>query len=366
MAEKPIPPTNPQYADDEISLKELILKLQEFWNELWRGKWLIIGITIPFLIYFIYDAINTSNTYTAKLTFMLDNESSSSIGALSGVLGSFGLGGAGGGEYSTDKMLALVRSRKIMQEVLFIKAKIDNKTDFYANHLIDIYNYHEEWAEDTIGLQNFYFKHDSIPIFSLAENTALKTMHGLLVGDPDKGVEPLFSSSSAELTSIMTLDLETENEMLSIQMLEDIFSTLSTYYIEKSTEKQQHTYDAIKFKVDSTLTELRAAEYALANFKDTNYGLRTKKDQLKAIQLEARVKILYTMYGEGLKNLEVTEFALRDQTPVIQPIDLPIPPIEPVDGSLAKALILSCLLGGFLGGGYIIARKIIRDVMAEA
>jgi len=38
----PIPP--PYYEDDEITLKELILKIQEFWWEAWNNKWKIIGI----------------------------------------------------------------------------------------------------------------------------------------------------------------------------------------------------------------------------------------------------------------------------------------------------------------------------------
>ena len=126
------------------------------------------------------------------------------------------------------------------------------------------------------------------------------------------------------------------------------------------------TYDIIKAKSDSIFTEIRSTEYALANFKDSSFGLRTRKDQLKALQLEAQVKILYQMFEEVKKNQEMTEFALRDQTPVVQVIDSPIPPIEPEDGSKAKAIIIACLLGGFLGGGYVVGRKIIRDAMAEA
>ena len=364
MTENPIPP--PSYNDDEISLRDLLLKLGEFWQELWRAKWLIAAITIPILAFMLYKAIKTPVTYPTQLTFMVDNESASGLGAVSGLLGSFGLGGGGGGEYNIDKMLALVRSRKIIQTVLFEKETINGKEDYYANHLIDIYEYHEEWQEDTIGLQNFYFQHDSVPAFNLAENSALKILHGLVVGDPDKGSDALLSTSSSETTGIMTLALKTENEILSIQMLEAIYKNLSTYYIEKATEKQMHTYEAIKFKTDSIFSELRSTEYALANFKDTNFGLRTQKDQMREKQLVAQVQILYTMYGEVKKNQEMTEFALRDQTPVVQVIDSPIPPIEPEDGSKAKAIIIACLLGGFLGGGFVIGRKIIRDAMAEA
>lgn len=350
--------------DDEISLKELLLTIQSYWQEFWRFKWLIILITIPFIMLMLFFAISKPVTYPTKLTFMVDDGSSSSLGAVSGLLGSFGLGGAGG-EYNVEQMLALVKSRKIIQSVLFKNAEINGKEDFYANHLIEIYSYHEKWEEDTLGFKNFYFVHDSVPAFDLIESSVLKQLHSFVIGNPDEGIESLLSTSNSESTGIMTLSLETEHEELSIKMLKDIYEELSRYYVKKSTEKQQHTYDALKFKTDSTLTALRSIEYQLANFKDRNYGLFSKKDQLKVMQLEAQVKILYTLYGETLKNLEVTEFALRDQTPVIQIIDAPIPPIKPVDASLAKAIIIGGILGGFLAVLLVGGRKLVRDVVEK-
>lgn len=350
--------------DDEISLKELLLSLQSFWYELWRNWWLIILFCIPFIAFMVYKNLNTPVTYPTVLTFMLNDDEGGSLGNVAGILGSFGLGGSGGGEYNLEKMMELLRSRKIVQSILLKKAKIAGKQDYYANHLIAIYKYHDLWAEDTTGLKDFYFTHDSIPAFSLAENRALKTLHTHVIGHANSDRPALLSYNISELTSIVTLALNTENEMLSIAMLEDLFDALSTYYIEKSTEKQQQTYDAVLFKTDSIYNELRSVEYALANFKDSNYGLLSKKDRLKELQLEGQVKILYTIYGESLKNKEVAEFSLYDRTPVIQAIDRPLSPIEASKDSLLKALIMACLIGGFLGSGFVIARKILRDAMA--
>ena len=68
MEQQNIPP----YQDDEITLKELIEKLLEFWRELWAKKWWIILIAIPFVLYFGYKAKNTPITYTAELTYTLN------------------------------------------------------------------------------------------------------------------------------------------------------------------------------------------------------------------------------------------------------------------------------------------------------
>lgn len=351
--------------DDEISLKDLLLKLQEFWRELWRYWWIIVLITIPIAALMIYSAINSDSIYPTKLTFMIEEDSGGGLGALGGLAASFGFGGSSGGSYNLEKMLELSRSRKLVQSVLFHKDNIQGENDYYANHLIQLYEFHKKWEDDTTGLKNFTFLHDSIPIFKYHEYNALKQLHGLIVGDSEKGINGLLSSSISETTSIMTLSINTLDEKLSISILEDIYETLSKYYIEKAIEKSAHTYNTMKFKTDSIQTELRNAEYALANIKDTQKGLIKRKDQLAEFRLEAKIKMLYTVYGEALKNLEVAEFGLRDQTPFIQPIDLPIPPIEPENKSILKSIIISCLLGGFLGGGFIIGRKIIRDALSE-
>ena len=57
--------------DDEITLKELILKVQEYWRELWKHWLLIALVAMPFVIYKIYIAYKTPVTYPAKLTFMV-------------------------------------------------------------------------------------------------------------------------------------------------------------------------------------------------------------------------------------------------------------------------------------------------------
>lgn len=362
MSEQPV---QHYIEDDDLTLKGLILKVKEFWKELWRCWWIIALITIPIFAYMVYKAVNSEVVYPTKLTFMVEEDSGGGLGALGGLAASFGLGGGGGGEYNLEKMLELARSRKLIQTVLFDKDNIHGKEDYFANHLIRIYNYHDGWSEDTTGLKNFLFVHDSIPGFEYHENNALKQLHRLLVGDREKGVEGLISSSISESTGIMTLSISTLDERLSLQLLEDLYEKLSKYYVEKSIEKASHTFNTMKFKTDSIYTELRNAEYSLANIKDTQKGLFKRTDQLKGFRLEAKIKMLYGVYGESLKNLEVAEFGLRDQTPVIQPIDLPIPPIKPEDGSILKAMIISCILGGFISSVFIIGRKIIRDSLAE-
>ncbi len=355
-----------EHYDDEISLKELILKLKEFWFELWRNWYLIILFCIPFLAYFLYQHFTFEKTYTAKLTFMVnEDEGGGGLGGVSSVLGSFGLGGASGGEYNLEKMLSLLKSRKIIQNVILEKVELNGQEDFYANHFINIEGLQSIWAENTdpVDLSSFLFSNSNLEAFSQEENTALKYIHSSFIGNSEKGIAPLLSSTIAEETGIMELGFQSKDENFSIQILERLFTYLSEYYVAQSIEKQLNTYNIISAKSDSLEQELRTAEYSLASFSDKNRGLYNKTDQLQQFRLEAKVKMLGAAYVKVVEQKEIAEFSLRDQTPVVQIIDYPISPIEPSKSSLIKNLIIACLIGGFLGSLFVLGRKIIKDAL---
>ena len=356
-----------QEYDDEISLKELILKLQEFWRELWRNWWVIVLVCIPFLAFFLYKHFTHIKTYTADLTFMVnEDEGGGGLGGVSSVLGSFGLGGGAAGEYNLEKMLSLLKSRKIVQEVLMQRDTLDGVDDLFANHLIRSQDLHKDWADmgEKVDLNGFLFTSTDISKFDIRENTALKYLHARLIGNAEKGMVSQLSSKISEDTGIMEISLNARNEQLSIDLIDALYVRLSDYYVSKSIEKQLKSYNIVASKADSLLGELRSSEYALANFMDTNRGLYNRKDQLQQYRLEAQVKMLGTAYAKVVEQKEIAEFSLNDQTPVVQIIDYPISPLEPSKSSLIKNIILSLLIGGFLGSGYVIAKKILHDALA--
>ena len=70
------------------------------------------------------------------------------------------------------------------------------------------------------------------------------------------------------------------------------------------------------------------------------------------------------MYGEIIKNLEISDFTLRNKTPFVQPIDRPILPLDAEKTSLFKSMFIGGFLGLFLSILFITIRKILREVMS--
>ena len=345
---------------DEISFRDLVLTTREYSLEILRNwLWMLLFI-VPITSYLLYKAFTTMPQYSASLTFLVNGNEGSSLG-IAAIAGKLGLEGLGGNNTNLDKITGLSKSRRIVQLALFQKATIGGKDDFFANHLIRERDLHKDWAKDTTGLKDFLFKNDNIENFSRSENSALLTLYDILSGQ--KGI---FSCSFAKTSELLTLDLTTTDETLSIELLKALYAELSNFYVAKSTTKESKTYTVLKSQSDSIRRLARSREAAAANFEDRSRGLIMNQDKLPSEQLKKEALIYNTMYAESQKNLAIAGFALESKAPYIQEIDAPIAPIQPKRKSKKSAVIIGFLIGGFLGTIFIVLRKKIRDSLKEA
>ena len=165
------------FESDEITLKELILKVREYWREVWKNRFLVLLISALFASIFLWRAWIAPVVYLAELTFMVNEDEGGGLGGVASILGQFGLGGGSSGKFNLDKILELSRSRKIVSQVLFEEIEVDGKVDYIANHIIDEYAFHEDWEDDTKGLKDFYFINGEFEEFGRVENRALKLVY---------------------------------------------------------------------------------------------------------------------------------------------------------------------------------------------
>jgi hypothetical protein len=356
--------------DDEITLKELILKIGEFWRELWKNWWVIGLIAVPFVGYMVYDAATADKTYEAELTFMVNKDEGGGMSAISGILGTFGLGGGSQGEYNLDKMLQLLKSRNITEKVIFTEVEIENNKDLLANHVINHLDTLDMWYREPSllnrkpdNLKDFKFTQDSTALFTTLENKAVQRIKGRILGSED--TPGFLSSGYNEDSGILNIKCKTQHEQLSIELVKRYFQELSTFYTKQTIGGQQLTYDLLKIKSDSIYNALSSAELQLANLIESSRGVFSEKENLRKGRLNREIQKLSIMYGESAKNLELADFTLKSKTPFITLIDEPISPIKPETESIFKALIIGGFLGVFLGALFIIARKIYRDTMAS-
>jgi uncharacterized protein involved in exopolysaccharide biosynthesis len=124
---------NTNFENDEISLKELIFKIRE-WYQFLLTKWkLILAVSALGGAIGLTYAFFQKPIYKADLTFAMEDEKSGG-GGLSGALGlasSFGIdlgGGGAGGAFSGANLMALMKSRKIVEKTLLSPVEYKGKT----------------------------------------------------------------------------------------------------------------------------------------------------------------------------------------------------------------------------------------------
>lgn len=360
------------YNEEEITLKDLLMKMSELFSELWKHKFIIMFFGLVFGVLFVIRVWDERKMYDAPLTFMLNDDEAGDLN-FNGILGQIGLGAGMGGDSNLDKILELSKTRKIMQSVILSKSTVNGRSDYLGNHIIENLDSLDRWEttkwyqfrskEKANSLKDFRFTHDSIPAFKLKENSALKKIYHYIAGKDQLG--GIVHTSHAETSGIMKLTCKTSEPELSIELISQLFKKLSTYYVEKTVEKQQFTFEIIKTKTDSLFGALTYAEVALANFRDKNRGLFKNRDVLTEARLTRDVQKLNIMYGEAAKNKEMADFTLQNKIPYIQIIDEPLLPIRGQKSSKLKNLIIGGMLGGLLASLFFIFRKIIRDALAS-
>ena len=351
--------------DDEITLKDLILKIQEFWRLLWSNKWYIIAFSLVLAFLSALRTYLSPSQFPAKLTFMVNEDEGSNMGGIANVLGQFGFSSGGKSEYNLDRILELSRSRRIIYPVLLDSVIVDGKADLIANHLIRIYDFHDRWEDSKDPkLPDYFFTTGDEAKLDNTGRIALNSIYIQVVGNEKKNNDPLMSNGYGEETAILNLNITALNPDLATGMVTRIYDVLSSYYIEKSIEPQQEAVNALKVKADSLKISLSSAEARLARFDDTHRNLYLSSDVVQRDQYQRQVSLLTIMYGEVIKNLETASFALQSQMPFFQTIDEPQFPILPSPKSLLKAILIGGILGGFLSCGFFISRKIYRDAMA--
>lgn len=340
---------------DELTVKELVLAIREYIVYFLRKwYWIVLGALVLGTLFFLNAYLAPVN-YSAPLTFMLNDDKASSVGA-GAILGSLGLGGGEGGGSKVGKLLELGKSRKVLGKVLFDSALIGGKTQLVADHIIDIYDYHEEW-EEIDSLKGFRFGSDMPAKDDVFGNRVFKVLHRMLI-DKEDGLVSLTIDEFSKVSNLSASSLDPE---LSVVLVNQIFRELSECFVATSISGQQETLTQLKYREDSVKIELSLAEAKLARFEDRSSGVFMRRETVKGQELKRQVLILSSMYGEIIKNKETSAFLLANEKPAFNLIDGPLAPLEAIGESWIKALVIGVLIGGVLTCIILFSTKLVRD-----
>ena len=343
--------------NDEIQLKDILIKLSEYKVYLLKKKITILSISFLCLVVGVLFAMQTKTKYNAELTFVVEGEKGGgSLGAMSGIASQFGfdMGGGSSETFSQQNILELLKSRGVVEAALMQSGTLKGGNDLLIEHYLSINNFKEAWggSDDFKGVSfhdNNTYIHDSISgvIWSrIIEKNLLIELKN-------------------EEANIISLSYKSANPNYAKCFVEALIDEMSKMYIEHQTAQASNTLEFLQKRADSVFAELEVAEQEFAKVKDINQRIVKASGRLKELQLMRKVEVLNAMYLEIVKNLELSKITLLNKTPIIQIIDTPTLPLKEEKSSKSFSGILGAFLGGFLSVCFFVFRKLFKDALAE-
>jgi hypothetical protein len=338
---------------DEISLKELIQKAGSILGYLKTQWWKLLLISLLGGIGGYVYAKFQKPKYTAKLTFALA-EGGEKMGGISSIASQFGmdLGGGSAGAFSGDNLLELMKSRLLIEKTLLTRVDSMGKPKLLVNHYIDFNKPKKPKPRKREDPQPVYFTgNEDKQGYSLAQDSFLAkvsadlTKTNLQVAKVDKKL------------AIVSVSFTGEDQWFAKNFTQILTQNVTEFYVETKTGQMRKNVKMMEHKVDSVKQALGQAMYGVASEVDGNQFLVRGVAKVPQAKKQLEIQVLSTMYGELIKNLELSRTMMAKDQPLIQLIDQPRFPLEKKKTSKLLMTIGGSFLAFFLAVIYLLLSR---------
>lgn len=339
-----------RFRDDEISLRDLVMKIRNTYRVLLRNWWKlaiagIIGGGLGFGYYWL-----KKTKYTAELVFVTAEAEEGGLSKLSAIGSQFGFdfGGGSSGAFGGDNLLELMKSRLLVEQTLFDSLTHENKRfrllEYYLRRdSLETSETPKVPLDGIVNREACGFRQDSL----LKEVYTRITKEGLVVENQDKEL----SFKKVSFTDI--------DPVFAKAFVENLTENVTDFYLETKFRQARSNIRLLERKADSVERVLRSRMVSVAVQRDQNQFLTNTEGSVQMVKQQMEVQLLTTMYGEVVKNLELSRTMAAHNQPLIQVIDRPRFPLEDDGGGLLKYLVLGVMLGSAFWGFLLITNEII-------
>ena len=334
-------------SDDEITLKDIILKIQEWLAILWSKRFLIVSFSLMIgLSSALYIKFNAIPTYTASYQLFFQEQGGGMSSAMR-LASSFGFS-LGGGSGSTSKITVkeYLNSRDNISKALVTDLDKGLLIDRYYS---DAFEQQEEFAEEfhaNFGINQRYTD-------SLITGITRALNAEYLVTSIDKK------------TGLLNVSVQGRDESFVYDLGKMLISNTEKVFINYNREKSQAAVNAFQLKVDSLELLIDGTLRRLGEYQDQNNSLVSSVDKMKSMRLTMDLEVFKLSYGEYIKGLEMSKAELMSTRPPFTYFDAPTYPLRKEKSSAARAGIYGSITTGFLFILIFIGRFEGRKMMSD-
>jgi len=349
------------HKSDELTLKEMVLKIQDYFWELIKYWWIIGLVSIVTTGLFMLKHYSNDLTYGARLKFVVEGQKGNG-GGIANLLGTLS-GGSKGGKVNPFKMLEVAHGSFLFSKIISTKTKDGS---ILGNKILEVYNLPEKWSEKNPMYKDFVFDEiGELDNSDILKQKVIKRLHGFVLGAESNRADALTTFKLDDDTGIYTIQSATLTEELSLLLTNSFYKEITYFFEEEVFRDQRQIAEILDAKADSLQTIRNYKIRELARFENRNRGSIGKDLIAERTIINMEQVAINKAYGEIVKNREMTDINRRDQKPLFVAIDIPFQPLAPAGSSLFRNLMLGVIIGAFFSIVFILIRKIYRDIMSS-
>jgi hypothetical protein len=345
---------NTQYPyEPEFSIKRLVKERFSDIKYVFQFKKILFIVLIAGALLGALAAWLWTPTYTAKLTFVVDDSKSSGGGGLSALAGLAGvdLNGIGGGSgvLAGDNVQELIKSRKLIKATL-TTAYDSTRTlaDVYAN----VNKLDKKWLQYSPDGKVIRFPLNGVNNTRLQDSLLHEMTELILNGEFE-------IAKTDKKLGFFEVNTTMKDEKLSQLFCSRMINETTEFYIGTKTQKLRENVTRLQKRADSIGLILNRKTYAAAEANQNTLDLNPAYSASNAnIEVRERDKImLSTVYTETVKNLEASKTMLAQQTPTVQIVDEPELPLKKNRLKYSVGILAGIFLSGMIFSFYVLFKR---------
>ncbi len=261
--------------------------------------------------------------YKSRLTFALEDNGGGLSGALN-LAAQFGinLGGTGKDIFSGDNIIAILSSRRIIEDVLLSRDTIRGKEVTLADRYLQIgklekfYTNHKRLGTVRFpaGLPREKYTYHQDSVLFVIYNSIIK--NALLVEKPDRKF------------NLYTIEFKSQDEKYAKIFVERLLSSAIQFYTELRTKRSRQTIDILENQIARIKGGALGAISRRADIQDANMNPAFADQSAKLQQYQVDISAYGGAYAEVFKNLEIARYQYLQDIPLLQVVDAPRYPME--------------------------------------
>ncbi|MEO5891598.1 MAG: hypothetical protein ABIQ31_15210 [Ferruginibacter sp.] len=309
-----------------------------------RKWWLFLVVGLVAGVAGFLNARSKKPMYESRLTFAID--AGSNDGAASAALNlaaQFGLGlGSGQSMFDGDNILEILRSRRIVQNVMLSVDTFDNKPFTLAEYYIEMSGL-RKILDNNPRLNNIHFPVGTAKkTFTYLQDSILNILYidlnqeNVMVGRPDKKL------------SIYEIKIKSPNEQFSKVFTDRIVEEASIFYTEITSKKDRETLEILEQRVASLKGNVGASIHSKASTQDANVNPAFTASQSPVLMQQYNMQAYGEAYKEMFKTLEIARYQYLRKIPLLQIIDPADYPMKRIKASKLQAAIMFSVVSCFM------------------